>query len=260
MTAIHGTARSTEARWTKERWLHAFRQEAARFLAAIDTARLDAAVPSCPGWTVSDLVAHLAGVYRWHRQHLRRRTASTPRHERPEVPEGIHVLTWWQREFTAMAEELDAVSPAAPAWNWAGRPPVARFWHRRMAHETALHRWDAENALGVPTAIGPAPATDGVAEVLDTFLPGGRNAGRPGPAGTVALSASDTAARWRVTVRETGVSLSPPPDSPGAGPVPDCVAEGTAEDLLLVLWGRATAADRLRVEGDATLLDALRAR
>ncbi|KUN39796.1 hypothetical protein AQJ30_09040 [Streptomyces longwoodensis] len=260
MTTIHGTTPSTGAGWTKEQWLRSFRSEAARFSASVDPTRLDAAVPSCPGWTVYDLIAHVAGVYRWHRQHLQRRTASTPRHERPQVPAHMPVLTWWQREFTAMEQELDAVSPTEPAWNWAGRPPVALFWHRRMAHETALHRWDAENALGVRHSVDSTLWTDGVTEVLDTFLPGGRNAGIAGPTGTVALTATDTGAHWRIAVRESGVLLAPRADVPGAGPAPDCTAEGTTEDLLLVLWGRATAADRLRVQGDATLLRCLRAR
>ena len=63
-----------------------------------------------------------------------------------------------------------------------------RFWIRRMAQETVIHRVDAELALGEPFA--PIPddlALDGIDEVLERFLAFGthgvaqRSSGRSSP-------------------------------------------------------------------------------
>ena len=39
--------------------------EATALAAAAEEAGLDAPVPTCPGWTVNDLVLHIGEVHRW---------------------------------------------------------------------------------------------------------------------------------------------------------------------------------------------------
>ena len=41
---------------------------------------------------------------------------------------------------------------------------------RRMAHETSMHRWDADNAQGDPAPIDPELAIDGIDEALGTYV------------------------------------------------------------------------------------------
>ena len=52
-------------------------------------------------------------------------------------------------------------------------PTTAAFWFRRQAHETAVHRWDAQRAA-TPSSVDPIDATlaaDGVDEWLEVFVP-----------------------------------------------------------------------------------------
>src|SRR5690606_14849756 len=143
-------------RWhgNREFWAFALRAEAPAFRqAAGQPGALDATVPSCPGWTVADLVRHLGAVYRWVRSHASRGVTSRPEQPRPvaddDVPTGPAALTWWDGEYAALSTVLDKLDPEMPAWNWAPQPKKVGFWHRRMAHETAVHRWDAQMATGL---------------------------------------------------------------------------------------------------------------
>ena len=128
--------------------------------------------------------------------------------------------------------------PGAPAWNWAPQAKTASFWHRRMAHEISMHRWDAEAAAGRPMPIETKLAADGVSEVLDTWLPAGRRNGPTNLHGVVHLVASDAGHEWFVRLRGAGVALL------DTGTILDtddhharAQATGTASDLLLSLMG-----------------------
>jgi uncharacterized protein (TIGR03083 family) len=97
-----------------------------------------------------------------------------------------------------------------------------------------VHAWDAEAALGRPGALDPVLAADGIDEVLSGFVPRGVRLGRLPPLpDAVRLVAGD--ATWALG------------EGDPAGEV-----DGTASDLLLLLWGRldATDADRFTVTGD----------
>ena len=39
-----------------------------------------------------------------------------------------------------------------------------------MAHETTVHRWDAQSAAGTPDPVPTWLACDGVSEMIDIFL------------------------------------------------------------------------------------------
>jgi len=78
---------------------------------------LTAPVPTCPGWSVGDLVAHVARGFR------------TVVGKESEPPDTTAV--------TALDQSYAALSAA-----FADRPD--RFWIRRMAQEAAIHRFDAE--------------------------------------------------------------------------------------------------------------------
>jgi uncharacterized protein (TIGR03083 family) len=249
---------------TKEFWLSALASDAPAFReAAGSPGALEAAVPSCPDWRVEDLVRHLGGIYRWVRAHASRGTTSPPdpalRRAGEPPPSGGAVLSWWDTEYAALVDLLDALDPDMPAWNWAPQPKRAAFWHRRMAHETAVHRWDAQMAVGRAEPIETKLAADGVAEVLDSWLPSGRRRGRTDRAGVVQLVATDLEHDWFVRLREDGGVALLDTDTllDADDPHARVLAQGTASDLLLALYGRIPF-DVLDVTGDAGLLQCLR--
>jgi uncharacterized protein (TIGR03083 family) len=168
------------------------------------------------------------------------------------------VLGWFAEEFAALVDMLEAIDPDLPAWNWAPQSKKAIFWYRRMAHETAVHRWDAQMAVGRGEPVETLLAADGVTEVLDTLLPAGRRQGPTDRTGVVQLVATDVDEQWLVRLRGAGIALLDTAtlldtDDPHAR----VLARGTASDLLLALWGRVPF-DILDVTGDATLLESLR--
>jgi hypothetical protein len=69
---------------------------------------------------------------------------------------------------------LDAFAahrPDDPGGTWYGSSRTVRFWLRRMAQETVIHRIDAELSAGVPVAPIPGDlAVDGIDELLKVFI------------------------------------------------------------------------------------------
>ncbi|HET6533461.1 MAG TPA: maleylpyruvate isomerase family mycothiol-dependent enzyme [Actinoplanes sp.] len=246
---------------TKEFWLAALRADGPALQDAVAETGPDAVVPGCPGWTVADLVEHLTSVLRYVRESVPRGMITKPADRvvpspRPDWPTALEML---RRELTGTIETLDAVDPEFPAWTWPAQAKRAGFWHRRMAHEVSVHRWDAEAAAGRPTAIETKLAADGVNEILDTWLPAGRRRERSDLQGVVHLIATDAAYEWFVRLRGAGVALL------DIGTILDtddhharAAATGTASDLQLTLMGRRPL-DVLTLSGDARLFTALHA-
>ncbi|MGH3716441.1 MAG: maleylpyruvate isomerase family mycothiol-dependent enzyme [Micromonosporaceae bacterium] len=241
----------------KEFWLAALRHEGAAFRGAVTVERLDESVPSCPGWIVADLVAHLGGVYRWVNGHAVRGVTSRPDPADRTAPSGEAVLTWWDDRYAELLATLDRLDPELLAWHWAPQAKKAVFWHRRMAHETTVHRWDAQVAVGLTEPIEAKLAVDGVSEVLDTWLPGGRRKGPADRKGLVQLVATDVSHEWLVRVRGAGIALLDTSTVMHEPHKIDSQAVGSASDLQLALWGRIPF-DVLETAGDPRLLEALR--
>ncbi len=246
---------------TKDFWLAALRADGPALQDAVTETGPDVAVPSCPGWTVADLVEHLTSLLRWVRESVARGVTTKPDKRvtpvpRPDWPDALDGL---RRELTGTIETLDALDPEFPAWTWPAQAKKAGFWQRRMAHEVSVHRWDAELAAGRPTPIETKLAADGVNEVLDTWLPAGRRKGPTDMHGVVHLVATDASYEWFVRLRgagvallDTGTILDTDDHHPRAG------ATGTASELLLTLMGRRQP-DVLLVTGDPRLIMALQA-
>ncbi|MBX6357283.1 MAG: maleylpyruvate isomerase N-terminal domain-containing protein, partial [Micromonosporaceae bacterium] len=193
----------------KDFWISALRADGPAFRDAVANAPLDAPVPSCPEWTVLDLVHHLGAVYAWVSGHAMRGVVTPPDPRRPDRtgrPAGPAALTWWDDEFGRLMEMLDGLDPELPAWNWAPQAKKAWFWHRRMAHETAVHRWDAQMAGGQAEPVEAKLAADGVSEVLDSWLPAGHRRGPADRVGVVQLTAVDAGQEWSVRLRGTGLA------------------------------------------------------
>src|SRR6266540_1499438 len=208
----------------KEFWLAALRHEGAAFRAAVSVDGLNEPVPSRP--------------------------------ERPphEEPSDEAVFAWWDERYAELLATLDRLDAEQSAWNWAPQPKKAVFWHRRMAHETAIHRWDAQVATGLTEPIETKLAVDGVAEVLDTWLPGGRRRGPADRSGLVQLVGSDVDHEWLIRIRGAGVSLLDTSTVIHEPHKIDAQAVGTASDLHLALWGRIPF-DVLETAGNLRLLE-----
>lgn len=249
---------------SKDFWLTALRADGAAFLHAVsEPGVLAAGVPSCPGWTVADLVRHLGAVYRRYRLNSGNGNPDQPWPPfivPDEAPQGDDsaVVGWYSGELAQLDAHLEALDPDAPAWNWAPQAKTAGFWHRRAAHETAVHRWDAQLSTSLAEPLESKLAGDTVAEVLDTFLPAGRRRTPSDLSGLVQLIATDLGQEWYVRLRGDGVALLDTDtllddDSHPAR----STASGTASDLALFLWGRVNV-DVVETAGDSELLKALR--
>jgi uncharacterized protein (TIGR03083 family) len=253
----------TRTQGSKDFWLAALRAEGASFHATVaHPGVLGTQVPSCPEWNVGELVRHLGAVYRRTRVHGGSGQVGegwgpvTVPADAP-APQDPALVGWFARELAELDAFLDGLDPDLPAWNWAPQAKTAAFWHRRMAHETALHRWDAQVATKLPEPIESKLAGDTVAEALDTYLPAGRRRHRAEVAGLVHLVAADLGLEWYLRLRGAGVALL------DTGTLLDddahparAAATGTASDLALALWGRV-AFDVLETAGDSRLLDAM---
>lgn len=241
----------------KSFWLAALRSDAAALRAAATAETLDAAVPTCPEWRLHDLLWHLTKVYRWVDAHVGRGRTDRPENPQPPAPPRAALLERWEAAYGDLERALDRVDPDLPAWNWAPQPKKASFWHRRMAHETAVHRWDAQIAVGATEPIETKLAADGVHEVLDSWLPAGRRRDAADVTGMVRLVATDLEHDWYVRFRGEAVALLDTSTvRPEQHPV-HAQAAGTASDLELALYGRV-GFDILDTSGNPKLLNALR--
>ncbi|GAA3993422.1 maleylpyruvate isomerase family mycothiol-dependent enzyme [Allokutzneria multivorans] len=228
-------------------------EQTAAFTAAVSApGALTRRVPSCPEWTVADLVAHLGEVQTWWEHGLRSAGLVPDEAVVAELAEpGADLLAWWRSRSASFLGTLRATPPDSASWCWwsDNKLTSAAEVAERQAHEVLIHRWDAENALGAAAPLDPALAADGVREFLQRFL-----WGKPwsGPEGLVRLRASDTGDEWDVALRSAQPRRVPVyPEVPASA-----VVNGTAEQLDLVLWRRIPLT-ALAVEGEVELVDAL---
>lgn len=208
--------------------LAAVEREGSRFSAVLAGADLALPVPGCPDWTLAVLCVHLGRVHRWAAANA---SAGGERGRRPGDPEPGTDLRRWYAD--GLADLLRVLADAdRPAWTFVG-PATVAWWQRRMALETLVHRVDAEAAAGVRTALDPALAADGVAEVVEVLHPARAAATGGALPAELVLATDDGSGRWRL-----------------AGPQPAARVTGPADALLLLVWGRTTLDDPvLVVEG-----------
>ena len=222
-----------------------------------------AEVPSCPGWRVGDLVRHLGGTHRWA-------TGFVAGGLRQFVPPQEHTvsdeeLADW---FAAGLDGLLAALKAAPAdlECWTVLPSTASgrdFWIRRQAHETAIHRIDAQAAAGQEiTRVDAEFAEDGIDELLVGFHGRPKSRVRRERPGVLRFRASDRpGAAWTLAVSaEAPRAARAPQDAngPAAGEglgEADCEISGPAAELYPALWNRPHDRTRIEVRGERELAE-----
>lgn len=224
------------------------RSDAATLVAAA-RGHLTDSVPSCPGWTVADLVDHVGHVYRHKVECIRQQRAPEPW---PPPPHDEDPIDWLEAATAEVLAEFAERGPDAPSYTWHDPDQTVGFWFRRMAQETAVHRVDAELAVGQSTPVDRELALDGVDELLDVFFAGDwSDIPQPDLTGRTGLRAADRS--WLVVLEPEEVRIEPLTGSV------DAEVSSDPSDLLLWLWGRLPT-DSVRIEGDVTAVDRLRKR
>jgi uncharacterized protein (TIGR03083 family) len=228
----------------------------------ISPGHLDSQVPTCPEWTVADLLRHLGAVY-LHKS----TTMQAGRRPQDWPPAGLNdeePVALLERAYAELVREFGQRGPEEVSETFFEPDQSVGFWVRRMAQETVIHRIDAELAVGVPVAAIPDDlAVDGVDELLKVFV--AYDVEKWGDDYTEVLG--DSPGR-SYAINTEGVSwvvgTSPGRFSVGGGPgmtVPsyvrtDVTVSGTPEALLRWVWNRQSPGEpsAVIIEGDPDAL------
>jgi uncharacterized protein (TIGR03083 family) len=238
-------------------YLERVREQAGALRAAAVKAGPEADVPTVPEWNVRRLVRHIARVHNWVVLSLDPEPGGTPpKAERP--PEDWEtLLTFWDDQVGNLVERMRERGPDAPAWTFGTAVGTTGWWARRQAHETSIHRLDAEHAAHGDAVdhlvFDPEFAADGIDEALTFMI-----TRKPADAsGTVLYHAADAGRAWLVTA-----TAGEPPrgaaelDSKIDGEIDsgldaDASVVGTADAVYRAVWRRPSHAV---VSGDRTLV------
>lgn len=236
---------------TVERYIEHLLVDAERFAVLLDTEPLDTTIPTCPGWDLSRLAEHTGQIHRWADFCAGRgRRPSQAEAEALESYDATIAADWMRAGANELAATLRQLDPSAPTWHPFPSEQIAQFWPRRQAHETAIHRWDAERACGDPAPIDPSLASDGIDEYFGVVLPRLVAGGRATlPTGSLHVHSTDVPGEWLVWADDDGYQVI------RAHQKGDAALRGPAEAILLRLWGRH-ADDELSPVGDETILAA----
>ena len=186
--------------------IDALRRQGDLLAEAATRSGLDASVPPCTPWQVKDLLRHTGYIHRWAARHV----TECPDAVLDGPPEADilrggaadpDLLAWFRAGHAALVETLSTADPGLVCATFMDAPSPLAFWARRQAHETAIHRADAESASGVRPEYEPDFAADGVDELIMGF--GQRHKYRPPGEhdGGMQVRATDTGHAWRVGSR-----------------------------------------------------------
>ena len=259
-----------------EAYLDAASEDVER-IASVDPALLGRSVPACPGWTVSDVVSHLAQVYAGFLERARSAQQGSPGtlvparvparagaravgnvSQRGSPDGGLEALERLEIAWARLREQLEALGEHAACDNFTGKDRHLGWVARRMAHETAVHRFDIEAATGAPGVIEVELALDGIGELLEVMLPRGiaraleGSGPHPVPAslgGSLGLVANDADAAFLVELRDQRLSWRPRRSPANA------VVVGSASELFLFSWRRVPL-EALALTGERAIAEA----
>ena len=220
------------------------------------TGDLDARVPTCPEWTLRDLIEHTGMVHRWQTAVVR----DDLDHEPWPLPDGVQlqpgddIAEWFQRGVDDAVAGMSTAEAGDARWTWFPPDQTAGWYFRRITQETLVHRVDAELAVGDRTPMDPALSVDGIDEFVDVFIPAAEMEGQKigGTGQTLHLHATDAEGEWNLALGAEALEVS---RGHGKG---DGAVRGTASDLDLWLWGRQSLTS-MELFGDASVAASLRA-
>jgi uncharacterized protein (TIGR03083 family) len=205
--------------------------ESAAAAATISPAALAARVPSCPDWSLTELIWHLGRVQRFWATTVRAGEAEPEFPAEAGAPATAGELDAWFRASTReLLDALRTVPWDTQAWTWWKEDRTVGAIGRHQVQEAAVHRWDAQLALAAPQPLPEKLADDGV----DEFLWIARQMRGPAP---IAFHASDSLSTFSAGADKAVVTVS-----------------ATASDLVLLLYGRVSP-DDVHVDGERSALD-----
>lgn len=199
---------------------------------------LDAPVPTCPGWSMRDLVRHLGGIHTWASTFVEQGRTSPIRETLEEQvggwPADGELVDWFEEGGNRLARALSEADPGLAAWTFLPAESPRLHWARRQAHETAIHRVDAELAGGVvPREFETSFASDGVDELVCAFIARPTRGPRRSEPASLGLTSTDSGGSWTVAF-DADSSTS----SHGITGTPDAHVLAPAQDLYLWVWNR----------------------
>ncbi|MFH8385971.1 maleylpyruvate isomerase family mycothiol-dependent enzyme [Kitasatospora sp. NPDC018058] len=241
--------------------IDALRLEGVLLAEAADRTDLAAPVPTCPEWRLGDLLRHVGRIHRWAAAHpakgLRAPLDPAGEHEAfGPRPSDAALLDWFREGHAALVTTLAEAPADVECWSFLPAPSPLAFWARRQAHETAVHRFDADAAAGKPgPAVDPALALDGIDELLRGFMVRGRAKVHSDTPRTVRVRTTDGPGSWHLTITREPLAVTTEEQPEPA----DLTISGPARELYLLLWNRLTAeqaeqAGQAELSGDRDLL------
>ncbi|WP_030245583.1 maleylpyruvate isomerase family mycothiol-dependent enzyme [Streptomyces sp. NRRL S-350] len=239
--------------------IDALRHEGVRLADAAARAELSAPVPTCPGWQLADLLRHTGRVHRWAADILARGLRAPLDEADADAaigapPSDAALLDWFREGHAALVATLTEAPADIECWSFLPAPSPLAFWARRQAHETAIHRHDADAAAGTPgPAVDTALALDGIDELVRGFMTRSRATLRSDRPRTLRVRPTDGAPSWHLTITQETPAVTTD-ESPKPA---DLTLTGPAHELYLLLWNRQPAGQARKVEatGDQDLLD-----
>jgi uncharacterized protein (TIGR03083 family) len=215
-------------------------------------------VPTCPGWTLNQLLKHVGRGNRWSAQIIAERRAEPldPREVRDGKPpeDRDSASHWLHQGAQAVLDAVDRVGPETRVWTFLG-PKPAGWWVRRRVHEATVHRADAALAVGAEFILPPELAADAISEWIERVVIESDPHNPPVERGTALhLHATDDGlgptGEWTITHDEDGVNWS---HDHFKG---EAALRGKAADLLLAVVRRRTAEEAgVEVLGDRAVWD-----
>jgi uncharacterized protein (TIGR03083 family) len=242
------------------RFLECLSSDYGRILAIVP-GHLDDRVPTCPEWTVADLVRHLSAVY-LHKA-VTMREGTRPSEWPPDGLNDEEPVALLERAYAEVAGEFSRRAPEEVSETFYEPDQSVGFWVRRMAQETVIHRVDAELAVGVPVV--PVPddlAVDGVDELLKVFVAYDVEKWTEDYADVLdgspewSFAINTDGASWRVTTSPGRFDVA---GEPGAARS-DVTIGGSPAALLLWAWNREAPGDpsAVVIDGNPEALDVFR--
>jgi uncharacterized protein (TIGR03083 family) len=235
-----------------EFYLARLRADSDRF-AEVARMGLPAEAPSTPGWTVEDVVRHLAQVY-LHKVEILKHN-ELPKPWPPADLDDQDALELFEEARAAVFIALEKAGTDQVTWTFSPDDNTSAFWYRRMALETAVHRIDVEQAHDVVTPIDRELAVDGIDEILNLNLAGPwwEEGDTEYPVdGTIRITTEGRS--WTIRLDATSVTVTP-----GAEGSVDAEVFGDPNEIYLWLWGRSTL-NLAQSAGDDNVTVAFRAR
>ncbi|NND84784.1 MAG: maleylpyruvate isomerase family mycothiol-dependent enzyme [Acidimicrobiia bacterium] len=218
-------------------------------------------VPTCPGWSVADLGAHLTAVQSVFAEAVESR-ATEPVDVEPARPADGEIPPALRAAGRRLVAALRSAPEGAETMTWAGLQPVS--WSaRRQAHEVLIHHVDAKRAAGLDAAIDRELAAAGIDELAEWHHGPAPEWATWTPSRAVLVEQSDGDRAWRI---ERGHLSGTSPNTGASydlttvcfvepGPT-EAVVRAGASDLDLWLWRRLPFG-AVEVDGDRALAGAV---